>query len=268
MVRRLLIIAFSVLSILAFLVKGVWAQIPTPTPTIALSLPGSSSLVMPLPGKNCGVTVDPNTRVSSFINRCCFNPPINVSLQNYNTPVLSSVFSLIENLMYPLFNPILLLQKQIVIDPCLPGASPSTPGNTSDPGCLCVSPQKPPLTALLDLCQNVAKGERSDCEACLQGGGADSMVGVWTGMGCIYTDLGNFIKKTVFGMFIGLAGMIALLCIIYSALSIQISGGNPEKIKKAQEMLTSCIMGLMLIICSICILKLIGVDILRIPRFQ
>ena len=57
------------------------------------------------------------------------------------------------------------------------------------------------------------------------------------------------------------------MCIIYSAYLIQFSRGNPERIKKAREYLTSCIMGLLLIIFSIFILRLIGVDILRIPGF-
>jgi len=48
---------------------------------------------------------------------------------------------------------------------------------------------------------------------------------------------------------------------------MQSSQGNPEKLKKAQEMITSCIMGLMLIIFSVFILKLIGVNILKIPGF-
>jgi len=49
---------------------------------------------------------------------------------------------------------------------------------------------------------------------------------------------------------------------------MQSSQGNPEKLKKSQDMITSCIMGLMLIIFSIFILKLIGVDILKIPGFS
>ena len=97
--------------------------------------------------------------------------------------------------------------------------------------------------------------------------GTSGTVGVWTGIGCVYTDTKAFIEKTVFGMGIGLAGVLALLCIIYSAFMMQSSQGNPEKLKKAQEMITSCIMGLMLIIFSVFILRLIGVDILNIPGF-
>jgi len=86
-------------------------------------------------------------------------------------------------------------------------------------------------------------------------------------MGCVYTDTKDFIEKTVFGLGIGLAGGFALLCIIYAAFMMQSSQGNPEKLKKAQELITSCIMGLMLIIFSVFILRLIGVSILKIPGF-
>jgi hypothetical protein len=98
--------------------------------------------------------------------------------------------------------------------------------------------------------------------------GASGTVGIWTSIGCISSDLKGFISQTLLSWGIGLAGIIALLCIIYSAFQMQTSQGNPEKIKKAQELLTSCIMGLMLIIFSIFILKLIGVNILKIPGFQ
>lgn len=96
-----------------------------------------------------------------------------------------------------------------------------------------------------------------------------SLNGFWSGIGCVYLqNWQEFFSKNVFGFLIGLAGIIVLLCIIFSAFTLQISQGNPEKIKKAQERLTSCILGLLLIIFSIFILKLIGVDILRIPGFS
>jgi hypothetical protein len=59
-----------------------------------------------------------------------------------------------------------------------------------------------------------------------------------------------------------------MLGIIFSAFQIQISQGNPEKIKKAREMLTSFVIGLLVIIFSVFILRLIGVDLLRIPGFS
>ena len=90
--------------------------------------------------------------------------------------------------------------------------------------------------------------------------------GFYTGIGCIPLTLEGFIGF-VFTFGIGLGGIIALLCIIYSAFVMQTSSGNPERLKKAQENLTSCIMGLMLIIFAVFILRLVGLDILKIPGF-
>jgi hypothetical protein len=93
--------------------------------------------------------------------------------------------------------------------------------------------------------------------------------GYWSAIGCIKFDsFSGFISENVFPIAIGFAGLFAFLCIIYSAFMLQTSQGSPEKIKKAQENLTSCILGLMIIIFSVFILRLIGVSILRIPGFN
>ena len=90
----------------------------------------------------------------------------------------------------------------------------------------------------------------------------------WSGIGSVYTDLPSFINKNLFGIFLSLAGILTLLCIIYSAFILQTSSGNPERIKKARQYLTSCITGLLLIIFSIFILRVIGGDIIKIPGFS
>ncbi len=93
--------------------------------------------------------------------------------------------------------------------------------------------------------------------------------GYWSAIGCIhFNSWESMITKDIFPKAIGLAGLISLLCIIYSAISIQISAGNPEKIKNAQQNLTACITGLILIIFSVFILRLIGVSILGIPGMK
>ena len=104
-------------------------------------------------------------------------------------------------------------------------------------------------------------GERKACLNCFEHGG------VWSAIGCIYYSWNDFASKTLFGLALALAGLFALSCIIYASIKIQISRGNPETVKKAQETMTSCIVGLLLIIFSVLILKVIGVDILRIPNF-
>jgi hypothetical protein len=101
------------------------------------------------------------------------------------------------------------------------------------------------------------------CVNCFTGGG------YWSAIGCVQLNsFQDFIEKNVFGWGLGLAGTFALGCIIYAAIQMQLSNGVPEKVKKSQEMITSCIMGLMVIIFSVFILRLIGVTILHIPGFS
>jgi hypothetical protein len=125
------------------------------------------------------------------------------------------------------------------------------------------------VRTLSNLCLNIKNDkEKQQCLECIGGGSrGDEIKGVWTAIGCVKQDLSLFIRETIFGWGIGLAGLISLFCIIYAALQMQTSQGSPEKIKRAQELLTSCIMGLMLIIFSVFILRLIGVNILKIPGF-
>lgn len=141
--------------------------------------------------------------------------------------------------------------------------------STNDPAsasCKCVNaitPSPAYIGALNSFCQSQSNlNERNSCLQCANGGG------IWSGLGCVKTNFKSFIEETVFGVGVGLAGGFSLLCIIYAAFMMQSSQGNPEKLKKAQEMITSCIMGLMLIIFSVFILKLIGVNILKIPGFN
>ncbi len=93
-----------------------------------------------------------------------------------------------------------------------------------------------------------------------------SLGGHWSALGCIYTtNWPVFIQQNVLGLAVSLGGIAAFICILYAAFVLQTSAGNPERIKNAQQLLTSCIMGLMLIIFSVFILRLIGVTILHIP---
>lgn len=105
-----------------------------------------------------------------------------------------------------------------------------------------------------------------DLQKCLEC--SENNGGLYTGLGCIPTTFSSFVSNFLLGFGISLGGGISLLCIIYSAFMIQTSGGNADRIQHAQEQLTACITGLMLIIFSIFILRIIGVDILRIPGFQ
>lgn len=131
--------------------------------------------------------------------------------------------------------------------------------------CTCTLATEPtPYKKISELCNTYSQGkERDACVRCAEEAG-----GLLTGFACVPLNLTNFITNFVLQLGIGLAGLIALLCITYSAFNIQTSQGDSEKIKKAQQQLQSCVFGLLLIIFSIFILRIIGVNILKIPGFS
>ncbi len=65
----------------------------------------------------------------------------------------------------------------------------------------------------------------------------------------------------------GIGAGIAFLVIIYAGFIVMTSSGNPERLKAGQELLTSAIAGLLLLIFSVFILKFIGIDILGLCKF-
>lgn len=160
----------------------------------------------------------------------------------------------------------LIKENKEVVPRCIVGV----PQETSDPvvtevaSCIC----KPEgSAAVCDKYFDASKNgpERQKCFDCMSNNN-QNVKKIYTVLGCIdATPIG--LVNAFFSFGLGLAGILAILCIIYAAFLMQTSRGNPEKVKKAQELLTSCISGLILIIFSIFILRVIGVDILRIPGF-
>lgn len=243
--KKILIGFFAIMWLLLFPLV-TYAQVPNYSVT--------------LPGVNCGVAEDAQK------NQCCnvFYPTINIPPQ---MPSIVSVLPFLQgglDLLNKFFYQSLRNTMAQVSTPCVSGVPTSS--NYESPSCKCVNPITPApeyLKVMNEFCQRQARlSERNACLTCANDGG------VYSGIGCVKTDIRKFVEETVFGLGIGLAGGFSLLCIIYAAFMMQSSQGNPEKIKKAQEMITSCIMGLMLIIFSVFVLRLIGVNILRIPGFN
>jgi len=100
------------------------------------------------------------------------------------------------------------------------------------------------------------------CETC-----TTEKNGIWTAIGCIPLSakgiIGTFLPFSV-----GIAGGIAFLIILFGAIQMMTSAGNPEKLNAGKELIGAAIMGLLLIVFSIFFLRLIGVDILQIPGFS
>jgi hypothetical protein len=130
-------------------------------------------------------------------------------------------------------------------------ARAGTPGQPGQPE---ASSNSSPCNFVTDQQQN---GLCTSCE---------NRQGIWTAFGCLPTTSGEFVTTLLqFGS--GIAGGIAFLLIIIGGFQIVMSAGNPEKLNEGKELITSAIVGLLFIIFSIFLLKLIGVDILAIPGF-
>lgn len=119
-------------------------------------------------------------------------------------------------------------------------------------GSRCVSDPKPPLSTPSSGESNIM------CEE----------TGIRTAIGCIHV-LGNqntFLSELL-KWAVGIGGGIAFALMLYAGFMIMTASGNPERIKAGQELLTSAIAGLILLVLSIVILKFIGVDILGLDKF-
>lgn len=259
-------IVFFTLSIFSLSARLVTAQTPTPNP-ISNLFQGTSDI----PGVTCGDATNPLGG-----NRCCStaqaqSEPERPDFACLSIPVpfaddpkvcLSDlVWGVADMLMGAFKLDSLDSAKQsanAALNPCTNGVPQGTPGT---PACKCI--ERTGNSSVL--CDRYLKttSEYGSCVSCATGNG------VWTGLGCMKTgNVSTFISSTVFTFGFGLAGSMAMLCILYATFILQTSRGNPEKIKKARENLRACITGLLLIIFSVFFLRLIGVSILRIPGFN
>lgn len=220
-----------------------------------------------IPGYTCG-----NYLATDNGKMCCTYKPedkdvaayIDKKLPNFGCLMgslfcVTDPFKAVAKFAYQNFSSVVMDKVNAIKDspkykPCISGI-PQGSGSS----CTCVEK----TSGYKFLCESFLKNnsELGECTTCA------SSSGIWTGFGCIYTNIGNFIVKNVFGTALGFAGIAAILLIIYSAFLILTSSGDPEKLKKAKELLTSCLTGLVFIILSVFILKFIGVDILGIPKF-
>lgn len=108
-----------------------------------------------------------------------------------------------------------------------------------------------------------AAGSGGDPSAGCSGG--DTFIN--TAIGCIPFGSKEAFLGFILKWAVGIGGGIAFLLIIYAGFMIMTSAGNPERLKAGQELLTSAISGLILLIFSVIILKIIGVDILGLDKF-
>jgi len=90
---------------------------------------------------------------------------------------------------------------------------------------------------------------------------------LYTAIGCIPVSNTNEFVAFILRWAIGVGGGIAFLLIIIAGFQIMTSSENPDRLQAGKELLGAAIGGLILLIFSVFILKVIGVDILQIPGF-
>lgn len=88
-----------------------------------------------------------------------------------------------------------------------------------------------------------------------------------TAVGCISYNSSGVIANQALLIAIGVGGGVALLLLAYAGFMIMTSSGNPDRLQAGRELLTSALAGVILIVFSVFLLEIIGVDILRIPGF-
>jgi|GEM_PF-5681392 len=88
--------------------------------------------------------------------------------------------------------------------------------------------------------------------------------GVPTALGCIDTDTAGFINGFSMVAF-GLGFGIAFLMMVFGAIKILTSSGNPEGVNSGREIIISALTGLLFMIFGVFLLKLIGFTIFNFP---
>jgi len=88
---------------------------------------------------------------------------------------------------------------------------------------------------------------------------------LYTAIGCFPIGDAQSSMVFIFRWALGIGGGISFLLIILASFQITSSSGNPEKIQAGRELLTSAIAGLIMLIFSFYILKVIGVDLFKLP---
>ena len=93
-----------------------------------------------------------------------------------------------------------------------------------------------------------------------------SVFGIPTAIGCLPSSLTGIVT-VILRIATTTAGGIALLIVIISGMKIGLHGENPDEIKKAQKSISSAVVGVLVIVCSLLLLNIIGVKILDIASF-
>lgn len=87
-----------------------------------------------------------------------------------------------------------------------------------------------------------------------------------TGLGCIpYTY--ETLVPALFRFLVGLSGGVAVVVMLFGVFQIMTAGDDPKKLQKGKELFTSAVVGLLFLIFSVSLLRIIAGSIIKIPGF-
>lgn len=86
-----------------------------------------------------------------------------------------------------------------------------------------------------------------------------------TAIGCIPYNDASALASFILRWAVGIGGGIAFILMVYAGFLIITSTGNPQRLQAGKELLTAAVSGLLLLVFSVFLLRIIGVDILGLP---
>lgn len=89
--------------------------------------------------------------------------------------------------------------------------------------------------------------------------------GVNTALGCVPIDDTTSLTSYFLGWGMGIAGGVSTILMVYAGIQYMMAQGDPRKAQGAKDLITAAIGGLMFLIFSVFLLRIIGIDILGIP---
>lgn len=107
-------------------------------------------------------------------------------------------------------------------------------------------------------CEYGPAEQKDACLNCIKSNNA------WTVFGCLPVDASGFTRFAL-RFAIGIGGGLAFLTMLAGAFMVITSAGDPGRLATGKKMITSAVLGLLLIIFSLFILRLTGREILGLP---
>lgn len=143
---------------------------------------------------------------------------------------------------------------------CAPDGEIALPGGERVLKC-CISVRG--LCPPVHICTGSTDEVTNRCLEDLQGKCGEGKIRI--ALGCIPAGNFNDLVVQILKLVISVSGGIAFLLMIFGGFKVLVSAGNPKGVQSGNEMITSALIGLLFILFSVFLLKLIGVTVFQLP---